>query len=129
MGHLKTAWVALVASVIVVFLGWTVPVAAQMMSAQGGLQIVANQKVCMVTNMVFPRDQIPVKHAGKTYYGCCENCKKTLGEDAASRTAIDPISKKSVDKATAVIAARDDGSVIYFENQANFNKFKKINSN
>lgn len=95
--------------------------------AKETLQVVPNKKVCMVTNMLFPRDQIPVQHAGKTYYGCCENCKKTLAEDASARMAIDPISKKPVDKASAVIAARPDGSVIYFESQANLKKYSKGN--
>lgn len=87
------------------------------------LKIVPNDKVCMVTNMLFPRTQIPVAHNGKTYYGCCENCKKTLSEDSNSRTAIDPISGKSIDKASAVIAARDDGSVVYFESKKTFEAF------
>jgi YHS domain-containing protein len=91
------------------------------------LTVVPNERVCMVTNMVFPRTQIPVQHGGKTYYGCCENCKKTLSEDAVSRKAIDPVSGKNVDKATAVIAAREDGSVIYFENQKTFQSFQKKN--
>ncbi|WP_347357694.1 hypothetical protein [Bdellovibrio sp.] len=93
--------------------------------AKESLQIVPNQKVCMVTNMVFPRDQIPVAHAGKTYYGCCENCKKTLAEDASARKAVDPVTGKAVDKATAVIAARADGSVIYFANKASFERYSK----
>lgn len=87
------------------------------------LKIVPNDKVCMVTNMLFPRTQIPVAHNGKTYYGCCENCKKTLSEDQASRVAVDPISGNSIDKASAVIAARDDGSVIYFESKKTYNTF------
>lgn len=89
------------------------------------LHVVPNNKVCMVTNMEFPRPQIPVKHAGKTYYGCCENCKKTIAEDAEARVAIDPVSGKPVDKATAVIAAREDGSVIYFESKKTFQKFSQ----
>lgn len=97
------------------------------------LKVVPNDKVCMVTNMLFPRTQIPVSHAGKTYYGCCENCKKTLSEDAASRMAVDPVSGKSVDKATAVIAAREDGTVVYFESKKTFESFsaksKKKSSN
>ncbi|MDZ4085096.1 MAG: hypothetical protein U1E10_19290 [Bdellovibrionales bacterium] len=87
------------------------------------LKVVPNDKVCMVTNMLFPRTQIPVSHAGKTYYGCCENCKKTLSEDAASRMAVDPVSGKSVDKATAVIAAREDGTVVYFESKKTFESY------
>lgn len=96
---------------------------SQQLYASEQLKIVPNDKVCMVTNMLFPRTQIPVAHNGKTYYGCCENCKKTLSEDAASRTAVDPISGKSVDKASAIIAARDDGSVVYFESKKTFGAF------
>lgn len=94
--------------------------------AKEEIKIVPNDKVCMVTNMVFPKPQIPVTVAKKTYYGCCNNCKKTLAEDAKTRTAVDPVSGKSVDKASAIIAAREDGSVIYFENKKNFEAYTKM---
>ncbi len=94
-----------------------------MQSQAQAWQKVDNKKVCMVTDMVFPRDQIPIQVGSKTYYGCCENCKNTLGKDEKVRFAIDPVSGKKVDKATAVIAAGPDGSVTYFENDANFEKF------
>ncbi len=87
------------------------------------LKIVPNEKVCMVTNMLFSKTQIPVVKSGKTYYGCCEMCKKTLSEDAQSRAAVDPVTGKPVDKAVAVIAARDDGSVLYFESRKTFESF------
>lgn len=100
-----------------------------MASLQAGaaekLEIVPTDKVCMVTNMVFPRTQIPVVHAGKTYYGCCENCKKTLSEDASSRVGIDPVTGKSIDKAKAVIAAREDGSVLYFGSKSTYEQYRK----
>ncbi len=89
------------------------------------LKIVANDKTCMVTNAYFGKKQIPVQHEGKTYYGCCENCKKTLQEDAKARMATDPVSGETVDKATAVIAARDDDTVIYFANKKNFEAYSK----
>ncbi len=92
--------------------------------AKNSLKIVEHNKVCMVTNMLFPKAQIPVEVAGKTYYGCCQNCKKTLTEDAAARTAEDPVSHKPVDKATATIAVLEDGSVLYFENKENVKKYK-----
>jgi len=91
--------------------------------AQEQWQKVDNKKVCMVTDMVFPKDQIPVQVGSKTYYGCCENCKATLGKDEGARFAVDPVSGKKVDKATAVIGAGPDGSVAYFENDANLEKF------
>lgn len=96
--------------------------------AQEALVLVPTEKVCMVTNMVFPRPQIPVEVKGKTYYGCCENCKKTLSEDAQARQAVDPVTGKKIDKATAQIAARSDGSVVYFESKKTFEQFNKKNS-
>ena len=85
--------------------------------------IVPNDEVCMVNNAYMGKKQLEVKHDGKTYYGCCENCKKTLAEDPSARTAFDPISKKMVDKATAIIGARPDGSVVYFENKSTFKQY------
>ncbi len=94
-------------------------------AAAEDLRVVENEKVCMVTDMLFGKKQIPVTHAGKTYFGCCQNCKKTLSEDAAARNAIDPVTGKTVDKATAVIAARADNSVLYFENRKSFEAYAK----
>ena len=93
--------------------------------AAESLKIVENEKVCMVTDMHFPKAQIPVVVDNKTYYGCCQNCKATLSNDAKARTATDPVSGKSVDKAKAVIAMRADHSVVYFENKTNFEKYAK----
>lgn len=93
--------------------------------AAESFKIVENEKVCMVTDMHFAKTQIPVEVEKKTYYGCCQNCKATLSKDAKARTAVDPVSGKPVDKAKAVIAARADNSVIYFENKANFEKYAK----
>jgi YHS domain-containing protein len=87
------------------------------------LKRVETKKVCMVNNQVFEKDQIPVAVAGKTYYGCCEMCKERLAKDAAARTAVDPVTGKPVDKATAVIAAMPDGKVLYFESQETFEKY------
>ena len=79
----------------------------------------------MINNQVFARDQIPVAVEGKTYYGCCEMCKERLANDAAARDAVDPVSGKKVDKATAVIGALADGTVLYFENDKNFEAYRK----
>lgn len=88
-------------------------------------KIVPNETVCMVTEAHFARPQIPVKVGDKTYYGCCENCKKTLTEDKSARTGTDPLTKKPVDKATATIAANSEGKVLYFESKSNFEKYIK----
>jgi YHS domain-containing protein len=52
-------------------------------------------------------------------------CKERLAKDAALRVAVDPVSGKEVDKATAVIGADSYKRVFYFESQKNFEKFKE----
>ena len=89
------------------------------------LKQVETKKVCMVNNQVFDKDQIPVEVQGKTYYGCCEMCKERLANDVAARTAVDPVTGKKVDKATAVIAAMEDGKVLYFESQDTLAQYQK----
>lgn len=91
----------------------------------GPLTKVEPKTVCMVNEMAMGKDQIPVEVDGKTYYGCCEMCKKALASDETKRVAIDPVSGKKVDKATAVIAAQEDGRVFYFENEASLAKYNK----
>jgi YHS domain-containing protein len=92
---------------------------------ESALQRVETKKVCMVNDQLFGRDQIPIQVEGRTYYGCCEMCKERLARDAAARTSVDPQTKKPVDKATAVIAARPDGSVLYFESEKTFAEYQK----
>ncbi len=89
------------------------------------LKRVETKKVCMVNNAVFEKDQIPVQVSGKTYYGCCEMCKERLAKDVAARTATDPVTGKTVDKATAVIAAKADGTVLYFESEKTLEQYEK----
>ncbi len=89
------------------------------------LKKVEAKKVCMVNNQFMGKDQIPVQVENKTYYGCCEMCKERLGKDAAARTAVDPVTGKTVDKATAVIAALPDGKVLYFESEKTLAEYGK----
>lgn len=89
----------------------------------GPLKKVETKTVCMVNEQAMGKDQIPVEVDGKTYYGCCEMCKKALANNAEKRVAVDPVSGKQVDKATAVIAAQEDGRVFYFENDENLLKY------
>ncbi|HBL26598.1 MAG TPA: hypothetical protein DD490_07175 [Acidobacteria bacterium] len=91
---------------------------------EAGLRKVEDvKKVCMITDRVFDKDQIPVEVEGKTYYGCCPACKDKLGGDPAARMAVDPLSGNTVDKATAVIGVQPDGSVLYFENEASLQEY------
>ena len=89
------------------------------------LKKVEAKKVCMINNQLFEKDQIPVSVEGKTYYGCCEMCKERLTKDRAARTALDPVTHKEVDKATAVIAAQPDGKVLYFQSEKTLAEYQK----
>ena len=91
--------------------------AAESDQPKGKLTKVEAKTVCMVNEQAMGKDQVPVEVDGKTYYGCCEMCKKTLAENADKRVAVDPVSGKKVDKAKAVIAAQEDGRVFYFESE------------
>jgi YHS domain-containing protein len=91
----------------------------------GKLTRVESKTVCMINEHAMGKDQIPVEVEGRTYYGCCDMCKKALTTDATKRVAIDPVTHKQVDKATAVIASQQDGRVFYFENEANLAKYNQ----
>ena len=99
------------------------PVVDPMKTLAVGVQRVEARKVCMINERVFENDQIAIEIDRKTYYGCCPMCKAALEQDASKRTAVDPVSKKTVDKAVAVIGADKLGRVYYFENEANLRAF------
>ena len=89
------------------------------------MEVVDSEYVCMVNDAVYDKKQVHVRVEGKDYYGCCEMCKERLATNASLRVAVDPVSGKEVDKATAVIGADSYQRVFYFENQENFEKFKE----
>ncbi len=79
--------------------------------------------VCMVTDKVMGKPQIPVKVEGKTYYGCCKNCVGKLNGNPAVRAALDPVSGNTVDKSSAFIIEGPGGEAIYFESALTAGKF------
>jgi YHS domain-containing protein len=89
---------------------------------------VETKYVCMINNERFDKEQIAIEVGGQTYYGCCEMCKDKLKQDPKSRTAIDPVSGKKVDKAKAIIGANAEGNVFYFENVDNVKSYKADSS-
>ena len=86
-------------------------------SVDGLTRVTDRSQVCMVNNKYMGKPQIPVEVEGRTYYGCCPACKDTLANDPTSRVAIDPVTGKDVDKASAVIAYDGDGKVLYFASE------------
>lgn len=91
------------------------------------LRLVADPSlVCMVNDQVMGRPQIPITVEGRTYYGCCENCKKRLAEDQSARLAKDPVTGAMVDKSAAVIGQDPSGRVFYFASEDSLRAFKSL---
>ncbi len=86
--------------------------------------------VCMVNDKYMGKEQIPVEYKGKIYYGCCQGCIGNLQNNRAVRYAIDPATGKEVDKATAYIVMKPNGTgeVLYFESEENYTKYKENHS-
>lgn len=97
---------------------------AEAAPADGLTRVTDTDKVCMMNDRYMGTAQIPVDVNGKRYYGCCAMCKERLARDRRARVALDPVSGKEVDKAGALIAKRPDGSVLYFESEANLKKYE-----
>lgn len=99
----------------------TKPATAEAPVARGSAleRVTDRSHVCMINNHFMGAPQIPVSVNGNTYYGCCPMCKAKLEQDPATRTAIDPVSKRSLDKATAVIGKTKTGAALYFESEQN----------
>ncbi len=79
--------------------------------------------VCMVTDKVMGKPQIPVVVEGKTYYGCCKNCVGKLKGNPSIRYAKDPVTGVMVDKSKAFILEGPAGDAIYFESALTAGKF------
>lgn len=90
---------------------------------------IAHSKVCMVDDFFqgdFPNVAVSINN--KTYYGCSAKANQDLATTDSLRFAIDPASKKKVDKATAIIAIHPDrdGKVMYFESKETYNKYLTV---
>lgn len=88
---------------------------AEAKRAEARAKTVDPSTVCMVNDEVMGKAQIRVEHEGRTYYGCCEGCVKTLKTERTARYARDPVTGKEVDKAGAVIIEGAAGEALYFE--------------
>jgi YHS domain-containing protein len=89
------------------------------------LKQVKTENVCMVNDEDMGKPQVPIKVKGKTYYGCCAMCVSSLTNDLKARQSVDPVSGHVVDKSDAIIGAKADGSVLYFENETTFAAYQQ----
>ncbi len=89
---------------------------------------ISHSKVCMVDDLYLGKGDFPiypVSIAGNTYYGCSLEATKKLSSDLKERLSEDPVSKRKIDKATAIITLHPnrDGKIIYFESNETYNSF------
>jgi len=81
-------------------------------------------QVCMVNDQFMGKPQIPVEVEGRTYFGCCAMCKEKLEKQLEARTAQDPVTGETVDKAKAVIVKDAGGKVLYFASEDTLKRFR-----
>lgn len=81
-------------------------------------------QVCMVNDQFMGKPQIPVEYDGKTYFGCCAMCKERLAREPATRTAADPVTGQTVDKAKAIIVQDEAGKVLYFASEDTLRRYR-----
>src|SRR5262245_20885764 len=86
-------------------------------------RVADSSQVCMFNDEYMGAPQVPVVVNARTYSGCCPGCNERLEKDPAARTAMDPVSRRPVDKATAVLGKTDKGAIVYFENEQNLRVF------
>jgi hypothetical protein len=95
-------------------------------SPEGPLTLVTDRSlVCMVNDQFMGRSQIPVEVNGSTYFGCCPACKERLTKEPGTRTALDPGTRRPIDKAQAVIAQTESGAARYFESKDSLLAYSK----
>lgn len=98
---------------------------AAQVSAQGAYTgpVEDRSKICMMQDSVQPREGLEYKHEGKSYWLCCSMCEAKFKESPDTyANAVDPVSGKKVDKATAPIYAYQ-GRAFFFESDVNLKKF------
>lgn len=109
---------------IVSFILLAVPASrAGVKGAEVAIKAARTSEVCMINDEVMKKPQIPVVVEGKTYYGCCPACAKTLTGDPSSRYSKDPQTGKEVDKAKAFITEGLGGAALYFESEETARKY------
>jgi YHS domain-containing protein len=100
------------------------PAASTVALPAGMSRVTDRSHVCMVNDFAMGRPQIPVEVGGRTYFGCCPDCKLKLETREAARTASDPVTGEPVDKATAVIVRDASGKVYYFASEDTLRRFR-----
>ena len=93
--------------------------------SETGLMRIVSSNSCMGSNQAQEKAQNYAIVDGKPYYGCTDMCIANLRQNAGFRYSRDPVSGKKVDKATAIVGARKNGQLLYFETEENFLSYRE----
>ena len=93
--------------------------------SEAGLEKIDPSHTCMGSNQVQEKPQAYAEVGGKRYYGCTDMCILNLKQNPGFRYGLDPVSGKRVDKATALVAARQNGELLYFESEKTFRAYRE----
>ena len=93
--------------------------------SEAELKRVDPSHTCMGSNKETGKPEAFVEVDGKRYHGCSEMCIVNLEKNQNFRYGIDPVSGNKVDKATALIGARPNGDLLYFESEETFRTFRE----
>lgn len=89
---------------------------------------ISHSKICMVDD-IYQGDYptLSVHLSANTYYGCDAKAIHELSSKQSVRFAIDPVTKRKVDKGSAIVGlhSKRDGKVVYFESKETFNQYLK----
>ena len=88
------------------------------------LERVEPREVCMVNNRYMGSELGGVVVESRTYYGACPMCEQRLKDEPEIRVATDPVSRRRVDKASAVIGKLSSDKVLYFESEKTFAAYR-----
>ena len=90
-----------------------------------GIIRIASSNSCMGSNQAQEKAQDYAIVGGKPYYGCTDMCIANLRQNPGFRYSRDPVSGKKVDKAIAIVGAKKNGQLLYFESEKNFLAYRE----
>jgi len=87
-------------------LSLTRPAATEITAGQDGMRLTDRTRVCMLQDTVQAHAGLEYDYQGRKYYLCCGGCLAAFTAKANQySTAVDPVTKIKVDKASAPIYA------------------------
>ena len=109
----------------VVFVPLAILIILESGKTETGLKRIASSNTCMGSNQAQEKAQNYAMVDGKSYYGCTDMCIANLKKHTGFRYGRDPVSGNRVDKALAIVGAKKNGQLLYFESERNLLAYRE----